>query len=118
MTSHPASDVRTAEVVVFRNHYRIVGTSGRIAGTWHVLLDPLRNDRAWVTPHDVVIYDEHGDSGVVLYGNAFTASITEGVVNIGHVTRWDADVNEVRAELETLLQRIAAAAWVDTRNAD
>lgn len=106
-------------VFIMRDHYRLVGTAdGRIAGTWVVLLDERRGT-AWVTPHDVVIYEETRRSGVVLNSDAFTARVQNGQaeishVEIGHVSSWEHEVDDVRDELTMLLSRVAAAAWDDT----
>ena len=102
-------------VFLLNEHYRIVGTDGRISGSWHVLLDEReqRPRQAWVTPQDVTIYDEPRRSGVVLYSNVFTARVREGVADIGRPVRWEADIAEVRTELDALLVRVAEAAWAD-----
>lgn len=102
-------------VFVLKDRYRIIGTDGRISGNWHVLLDS-RRDSAWVTPHDVTIYDEARRSGVVLYSEAFHAHVQGSTVSLsvrGH--RFESDIEEVRAELDALLVRIAGAAWADHR---
>lgn len=104
-----------ANVFLLKDHYRLVGTDGRISGTWHVLLDDLRGT-AWVTPHDVTIYDEGRRTGVVLRGDAFTAKVHDAGVSWsarGH--RFEAGIEEVTAEMALLLQRIAVIAWSDQR---
>lgn len=102
-------------VFLLNEHYRIVGTDGRISGNWHVLLDSRRST-AWVTPQDVTIYDEARRSGVVVYSDAFTAHVTDDGVSLrarGH--KFETDIEEVRTELKTLIARIAALAWADQR---
>lgn len=102
-------------VFLLKEHYRIVGTDGRISGNWHVLLDDRRGT-AWITPHDVTIYDEARRSGVILRGDAFTAGVTDAGVSLrarGH--RFEHDIEEVRPEMEALLARIAVVAWADQR---
>jgi hypothetical protein len=45
--------------------YRVVGTEGRISGTWVVML-PARRDRSTIIkPHDVTFYDEAHHSGMI-----------------------------------------------------
>lgn len=102
-------------VYLLKEDYRIVGTDGRISGNWHVLLDDRRGT-AWVTPHDVTIYDETRRSGIVIRGDAFTARVHDAGVSLSaRAHRFEDDIEDVRPELEILLQRIAVAAWADQR---
>lgn len=103
-----------SNVFALTRHHKVVGTDGRISGQWVVLLPMKPDGTAWVTPQEVVVWDEGRHSGIVLYGDAFTASVEQGVAKIGRVTehRRD-DIEEVKEELQALLVEIARTAAAD-----
>lgn len=104
-------------VFLLKDSYRVVGTDGRVSGNWHVLLDERRGT-AWVTPQCVTIYDETRRSGVVLYSESFTARVGREVHLSVRGHRFEADIEEVREELSSLLARIAETAWNDHKPSD
>lgn len=103
-----------SNVFALTRHHKVVGTDGRISGQWVVLLPMEPYGTAWITPQEVVVWDEGRHSGIVLYGDAFTASVEQGVAKIGRVTehRRD-DVEQVKEELQALLVEIARTAAAD-----
>lgn len=99
-----------ANVFSLDRTFKVVGTDGRISGEWVVILPPSGRAReaAWITPHNVVVYDVGLRSGVILGHHDLTAKVVDGVAVISRVVsnRRD-DVEEVKDELLSLLVEIA-----------
>lgn len=94
-------------------YYRVVGTEGRISGTWVVILPPTPGGTTLVIPHEVTIYDEGRNSGIVLSRDALTAWVRESGIEIPyHMIRESVrpDVLDVWDELVTLIADIAVCA--------
>ena len=92
---------------------RVVGTDGRFSGTWVVLIARGRY-RAFVKPHDVVVYDETRHSGRILGPDSLIAWVdSDGTVDLPeHMIRESIryDVLDAMDDLLTLLPLIVAAA--------
>lgn len=92
--------------------FKVVGTDGRIRGEWVVVLSASKKDRgAWISPHEVVLYDEGLHSGVILHRRDLTARVKDGAAELSIISplRRD-DIAEVRDELLELLVEIARVA--------
>lgn len=61
---------------------RVIGTDGRISGTWVALSAREGRDELIVKPHNVVIYDDNRTFGMVLGESDLTAFIRNGNVDI------------------------------------
>ncbi|MCZ4069243.1 hypothetical protein O1W71_16355 [Microbacterium sp. H37-C3] len=92
---------------------RVVGTDGRLSGTWVVMLASDRH-RASVRPHDVTVYDEGRHSGRILGPDSLLAWVAkDGTVDLPeHMIRESIrdDVLDAKEELLELLPRIVEAA--------
>ncbi len=96
---------------------RVIGTDGRISGSWVVLQGRQPRDGEQqeyiVSPIDVTIYDESRSFGRVLYPSDLTAWVCEdGSVSLakhGIAERIRPEVEEVWDEMVELLGRIAQA---------
>ena len=98
-----------ANVFSLDRTFKVVGTDGRIRGEWVVVLPPSgRGDTVWISPHEVVIYDEGLNSGVILGRRDLTAKVSQCVAELSLMSsnRRD-DVEEVREELLALLVEVA-----------
>lgn len=91
--------------------FKVVGTDGRISGTWVVLLPTKPGRQAWIKPHEVTIYDEGLRSGVVLYSADLSASVLNGEAHLGRIAeRRLYDVEDVETEMRALLVEISRVA--------
>lgn len=100
--------------------FKVVGTDGRIRGEWVIVLPPSgRAGTAWISPHEVVIYDEGLHSGVILFRRDLTAKVSDGVavISLTSSLRRD-DVEEVKDELLKLLIEIARVGADRTSRSD
>jgi len=94
--------------------YRVVGTDGRISGTWVVML-PARADRDYlIKPQYVTFYDESHHSGRIAGPNDLTVWVRQdGSVDIPeHMIRESIryDVLDVIDELRELVPSMIEAA--------
>ena len=93
-------------------YQKVIGTDGRISGTW-VAIGGLRDrDELIVKPHNVVIYDETRTFGSVLTEPDLTAWVRESVVDIPKhmiAERVRYDVEEVWDEMLALMTLIEEA---------
>ena len=93
-------------------HQRVIGTDGRISGTWIALQASSRAEarEVLIKANDVTIYDEAHRSGRCMYSADFTAWVRDGVVDLPmHMVREEirADVEDARAEIDETLKLIA-----------
>ena len=94
--------------------FKVVGTDGRISGTWVVLLSSRPDGQTWIKPHEVTFYDEDRRSGIVFYSADLSCSVREGVAAIGRIAeRKQHEVEDVETELRALLVEIARVANLD-----
>lgn len=93
-------------------YQRVIGTDGRISGTW-VALDGRRDrNELIVKPHNVVIYDETRTFGRVLTEPDLTAWVRDSVVDIPKhmiAERVLYDVEEVWNEMSALMLLVEEA---------
>ncbi|MCK8477200.1 hypothetical protein [Microbacterium aurugineum] len=95
--------------------FKVIGSDGRISGTWVVLLPSRPNGHTWIKPHEVTFYDESRRSGIVFYSADLSCSVREGVAEISRVAeRKQYDVEDVENELRALLVEIARVANLDS----
>lgn len=91
-------------------HQRVIGTDGRISGTWVVL--SAKSGEVLIKPHEVTIYDETRTYGRVLWPDSLTAWVRDGEVHVPkHMIRDETrfEVEDAWGELIKLLELIAQA---------
>lgn len=92
-------------------YQRVIGTEGRISGTW-IVLSARGRDRVCIRPYDVTIYDETHRSGRILGRDDLLAWVRGDEVDVPkHMVRDHVrdEVDEVWNELTELLKLIARA---------
>ncbi len=91
-------------------HQRVIGTDGRISGTWVVL--SAKSGEVLIKPHEVTIYDETRTYGRLLRPDSLTAWVRDGEVDVPkHMIREETrfEVEDAWDELIELLTLIAKA---------
>lgn len=103
-----------SNVYALSKGFKVIGTDGRISGTWVVTLPSRPDGTTWIKPHEVTFYDDGRRSGIVFYGSDLSCSVRGGVAEIGRVLeRKRFDVEDVETELRALLVEIARVAHLE-----
>lgn len=104
-----------SNVFALSKGFKVIGTDGRISGTWVVLVPTRPDGPIWIKPHEVTFYDEERRSGIVFYSADLSCSVRDGVAAIGRIAeRKQYDVEDVENELLALLVEIARVACIES----
>lgn len=104
-----------SNVYALSKGFKVIGTDGRISGTWVALLPSRPDGTTWIKPHEVTFYDEGRRSGIVFYSSDLSCSVRGGVAEISRIAeRKQYDVEDVENELRALLVEIARVAGLES----